>query len=70
MDKKSLVSSTEVITGVSLILAGVVAQAAGYHGMLSMALIPFGLGLALSEPGSRLLKDKLQRVKVRIRRDR
>ena len=65
-----IVSSPEVLAGVAMILGGVILQVAGYHGVLAMALIPFGAGLALSELGSRLLKSKLERVKIRIRKDR
>jgi hypothetical protein len=47
----------------------VIAQVAGYHGVLPMASIPFGVGVALSEPGSRIIKSRLQRIRVRVRRD-
>jgi hypothetical protein len=69
MDLKSLVKSTEIMTGVGLIVAGVLAQTAGFHNFYVSALIPFGVGLMLSEVVTRAGKATRERVKVRVRRD-
>lgn len=69
MDLKSLRMSTEVITGLALIVVGLLVQAAGVHGVLAVAMAPFGLGLILSDMLTRVGKATRERVKVRIRRD-
>ena len=67
--KKHLMTSTEVWTGSCLTLAGLVALALGLHGVLAQALLPFGIGLALSDVLTKAAKDARQRSKVRVRRD-
>jgi hypothetical protein len=69
MDFKSLRSSTEILTGLTLIVVGLLVQAAGFHNVLAVALAPFGLGLILSDMLTRFGRATRERVKVRIRRD-
>lgn len=69
MDFKSLRLSTEIFTGLALIVVGLLAQAAGMHNVLAVALAPFGLGLILSDMLTRFGRATRERVKVRIRRD-
>ena len=66
--KKTLRSSTEVWTGLGLIAAGLTALCLGVHGILALALAPFGVGLILSD----VVGSAAQQVrsKVRIRRDK
>ena len=66
--KKTLRSSTEVWTGLGLIVAGLTALCLGVHGILALALAPFGAGLILSD----VVGSAAQQVrsKVRIRRDK
>ena len=69
MDSKSILSSTEVMVGAGLVVAGAMAMVAGIHDAFTMALIPFGVGLALSDIVTRLIKTTRERAKVRVRRD-
>ena len=69
MDLKSFRASTETITGVVLIAAGLLAQAAGMHNILATALAPFGVGLILSDILTRFGRATRERVKIRIHRD-
>jgi hypothetical protein len=69
MDIKRFFSSSEVVTGLCLMVTGLLAQIAGIHNVLSMAMAPFGLGLILSEVLARFGRDTRERVKIRIRRD-
>jgi len=66
--KKTLRSSTEVWTGLGLIAAGLTALCLGVHGILALALAPFGSGLILSD----VVGSAAQQVrsKVRFRRDK
>ena len=66
--KKTLRSSTEVWTGLGLIVAGLTALCLGVHGILALALAPFGAGLILSDVVSSAAQQA--RAKVRIRRDK
>ncbi len=67
--KKDLLTSTEVWTGATLILAGVAALGLGAHGVLVQALTPFGIGLVLSEVLTKAARAARERAKVRVRRD-
>jgi len=67
--KKTLLTSTEVWTGVGLTLAGVAALGLGAHSVLAQALAPFGIGLVLSDVLTKAAKAARERVKVRVRRD-
>ncbi len=67
--KKHLLTSAEVWTGACLALAGMVALGLGMHGIFAQALMPFGIGLALSDMLTRASKDARERVKIRVRRD-
>ena len=67
--KKALLSSTEVWTGASLVLAGLAALAIGVHGILAHALAPFGVGLILSDVVGKAAGAARERAKVRVRRD-
>jgi len=67
--KKTLLTSTEVWTGVGLTLTGVLALGLGAHGVLAQALAPFGIGLVLSDILTKAARTARQRVKVRVRRD-
>ena len=66
--KKTLRSSTEVWTGLGLIAAGLTALCLGVHGILALALAPFGVGLILSDVVGSAAQQA--RAKVRIRRDK
>lgn len=66
--KKTLRSSTEVWTGLGLIAAGLTALCLGVHGILALALAPFGAGLILSDVVGSAAQQA--RAKVRIRRDK
>ena len=66
--KKTLRSSTEVWTGLVLIVAGLTALCLGVHGILALALAPFGAGLILSDVVGSAAQQA--RAKVRIRRDK
>jgi len=66
--KKTLRSSTEVWTGLGLIVAGLTALCLGVHGILALALAPFGVGLILSDVVGSAAQQA--RAKVRIRRDK
>ena len=66
--KKTLRSSTEVWTGLGLIVAGLTALCLGVHGILALALAPFGAGLILSDVVGSAAQQA--RAKVRIRRDK
>ena len=70
MDIKSLLSSTEIVAGIGLIVVGASAQAAGMHDIFAVAMAPFGVGLILSDITSRAARATRDRVKVRIPRDR
>ena len=69
MDTKSILSSTEVISGAVLVVMGALALASGYRDIFTMAMIPFGAGLILSDIAARIAKATKDRVKIRIRRD-
>jgi len=69
MDTKSILSSTEVVCGTILVVMGAMALATGYRDMFTMAMIPFGAGLILSDIATRIAKATKERVKVRVRRD-
>lgn len=62
-------ASTEVLTGVGLIVAGVAAQAAGLHDLFAQALVPFGIGMILSDAAGRAARAARERVAVRVRKD-
>ena len=66
--KKTLRSSTEVWTGLGLIAAGLTALCLGVHGILVLALAPFGVGLILSDVVGSAAQQA--RSKVRFRRDK
>ena len=66
--KKTLRSSTEVWTGLGLIVAGLTALCLGVHGILALALAPFGVGLILSDVVGSAAQQA--RAKVRLRRDK
>ncbi len=66
--KKALLASTEVWTGVSLVLAGLVALGLGVHGILAHALAPFGVGLLLSDVFTKTT-GSARASKIRVRRD-
>ncbi|MEO7716938.1 MAG: hypothetical protein ABIY70_12105 [Capsulimonas sp.] len=70
MDVKSLLSSTEIMSGLGLVIVGVSAQLSGMHDIFAVAMAPFGVGLILSDMISRAAKSTRERVKVRIPRDR
>jgi hypothetical protein len=69
MDIKKFFTVPEVVTGLWLIVAGVLAQTAGMHNVLAIAMAPFGLGLILSELLTRFGRGARERVKVRVRRN-
>jgi hypothetical protein len=71
MDTKSILSSTEVMIGTGIVIAGALAQVVGLRDVFTMALIPFGAGLILSDIVSRVARSKRdrERVRIRIRRD-
>lgn len=69
MDSKSILSSTEVMIGFGMVVAGALALAAGFRDVFTMALIPFGVGLALSDIATRIARATRERAKVRVRRD-
>jgi len=69
MDTKKILTSPEVVTGLWLIVAGLLAQTAGIHNVLAIAMAPFGLGLILSELLTRFGRGARERVKIRVRRD-
>ena len=69
MDLKSLRLSTEIMTGIAFIAIGLLTQAAHVHGLLAVAMAPFGVGLILSDVLTRFGKATRERVKIRIRRD-
>ena len=69
MDSKSILFSTEIMIGFGMVIAGALALAAGFHDVFTMALIPFGAGLALSDIATRIARATRERVKVRVRRD-
>ncbi len=67
MELTSLIKSNEVLTGTCLIVAGILAPVAGIHSVLTMAMIPFGIGLILSEVFIRFGRATRERVKIRVR---
>lgn len=67
--KKALLTSIEVWTGVSLVLAGLAALCLGIHSILAQALAPFGVGLILSDVVCKSTGAGRERDKVRVRRD-
>lgn len=69
MEFKSFLSSTEVLSGFGLIIAGVGAHLMGFHDIFAQALAPFGVGLILSDGISRAAKSTRERIRVRVRRD-
>jgi hypothetical protein len=69
MDLKSLRVSTEIMTGLAFIAIGLLTQAAHIHGLLAVAMAPFGVGLILSDILAHVGKATRERVKIRIRRD-
>ena len=62
-------TSTEVWTGAALIAAGIAALCLGVHGILAQALVPFGVGLILSEVVGTAAREARARAKVRVRRE-
>jgi hypothetical protein len=69
MQKKSISMSTEVLTGMGMIVVGLLAKETGAHGLLADAMAPFGVGVILSDIMTRAGKAARERAKVRIRRD-
>jgi hypothetical protein len=69
MDLKSLRASTEIMTGLALIVIGLLVQSAGFHSTLAIAMAPFGVGLILSDILTRFGRATRERVKVVVRRD-
>jgi hypothetical protein len=69
MDFKSSFKSNELLVGGGLIVAGLLALAAGRHDMVSQAMAPFGIGLILSDALARAGKAAREGIKVLIRRD-
>lgn len=69
MDKKQSFLSMEIWAGISLIVLGLLAMAAGRHDLISQALLPFGIGVILSDLLTRFGKATRETVKVLIRRD-
>lgn len=69
MENKSFLQSTEVLTGVGMVVIGLGMMAAHMHGFMAEALAPFGVGLILSDGFSRAAKAARERVRVRVRRD-
>lgn len=63
MDFKSFLSSTESLTGIGLIVAGLGALMLGMHDLFAQALAPFGLGLLLSGGVGRATKTARERVR-------
>jgi len=57
------------MTGIAFIVIGLLAQAAHIHGILAVAMAPFGVGLILSDVLAHVGKATRERVKVRMRRD-
>lgn len=70
LDFKSFLSSTEVLSGFGLVIAGFAARLLGFHDVFAQALAPFGVGLILSDGISRAAKATRERIRVRVRRDR
>ncbi len=69
MEFKSFLSSTELLSGFGLIIAGVGAHLMGFHDVFAQALAPFGVGLILSDGISHAAKSTRERIRVRVRRD-
>lgn len=65
LDFKSFLSSTEVLSGFGLIVAGLGAHVMGFHDVFAQALAPFGVGMILSDGISRAAKTTRERVRVR-----
>lgn len=66
---KSFSPSPELLTGIGLVTAGLMAVANGNHDLLSQILAPFGGGLILSDTVGRAARAARERVKIRVRRD-
>ena len=66
---KSFSLTPELLTGIGLVTAGLMALASGNHDLLSQSLAPFGGGLILSDAAGRLSRAARERVKIRVRRD-
>ena len=62
-----MLSSTEVWTGVGLILVGMAARGLGANDLFALALTPFGIGLILSDVASKVAKAARDRAKVRVK---
>jgi hypothetical protein len=69
MDCKALLSSSEISSGLFLIVAGIAAQTIGLHNILSVALAPFGIGLILSDLLGRAGKAARERIIIETRKD-
>ncbi|MGI4790474.1 MAG: hypothetical protein ACRYFS_16680 [Janthinobacterium lividum] len=67
--KKELLTSIEVWTGIGLVLAGLVVRAIGASDLLGLALVPFGIGLILSDAAVKIAKAAREKAKVRVHRD-
>lgn len=69
--KKETLESPEVWTGLGLILVGLALRGLGVHDLLVTALVPFGIGLILSDQAVKLAKSARDRAAVRLKnRDR
>lgn len=68
MDQKTHLVSPEVATGLLLLSAGLAAQVVGVHSQFSNVLVPFGVGLILSDLIVRAGRMTRERVKVRVGR--
>jgi hypothetical protein len=66
--KKELLASTEVWTGVGLILVGLAARGLGASDLFAVALTPFGIGLILSDVAAKLAKAAREKAKIRVSR--
>ena len=67
--KKELLASTEVWTGVGLILVGLMVRGLGASDLFALALVPFGIGLILSDVAAKLAKAARDKAKIRVRRE-
>ena len=68
--KRALLICPEVWSGAALVLAGVSALLLGAHGVLAVALAPFGVGVISKRRRlSKAAQDARERAKVRVRRD-
>ena len=67
--KKELLASTEVWTGIGLILVGLTARGLGASDLFAVALTPFGIGLILSDVATKIAKAARDKAKIRVRHD-